>query len=273
MKLLKYCQILAAAISLAAPFPAVASVVSIHDPSIVVAWKDASGNSYPDNDANRSRTKTYYVFGTMKGAAYSTDMTNWTSFSLPFLLNDTVSTDDYQIFKAEGDYAGHTTTSDLSGNLWAPDVIYNTAMQKWCMYFALAGNEFKSSIILLTSDKIEGPYKKVGAVVYGGFTNAQMDIGHIDYQDVTGSATVDTMYVWPNEGPWNKNYGASVIDPCVRYDQSGKLWISYGSWSGGVFLLKLDEKTGMRDKNWNYGYSSPAWNGTELRYDTYFGQI
>lgn len=246
-----------------------ASTVAVHDPSIVIAYVDGSGNSYPENDAGKTRTKRYYVFGTMLGAAWSTDMTNWTSFTPSMLLNGVVSTDYYQIFKNEGDYAAHTTTADLSGNLWAPDVIYNTAMKKWCMYFSLSGDAFKSSIILLTSDNIEGPYKKVGAVLYGGFTNATTSIGRTDYQNVIGTSSVAARYL--TNGAWNNDYAASVIDPCVRYDESGKLWMSYGSWSGGIFLLKLDETTGLRSGSWNYGYSAPAWNGKRLRYDPYFG--
>jgi len=250
--------------------PDYAATVAVHDPSIVVVYIDANGNSFPVNDAGATCTKYYYVFGTMIGAAYSTDMINWTSFTPTFLLNGAVSNDYYNIFKAEADYAEHTTTDDVHGNLWAPDVIYNTSLKKWCLYFSLSGNKFKSSIILLTSDKIEGPYSKIGDVVLGGFTNDTTSIARTDYQKVTGYSTIDGRYL--TNGAWNNNYSVSCIDPAVSYDQNGKLWMSYGSWSGGIFLLKLDEATGLRSYTYNYGFgTNPVWNGNSLQYDPYMG--
>jgi len=247
-----------------------AATVPVHDPSIVVVYKDVNGNSFPTNDAGATRTKYYFVFGTMLGAAYSNDMINWTAFTPSFSLNGSVSTNYYNIFKTEADYAVHSTTADVLGNLWAPDVIYNTALKKWCMYFSLSGVDFKSSIILLTSDKVEGPYVKVGDVVFGGFTNSTTSIALTDYAKVTGSSTIDARYL--TNGAWNNDYSVSCIDPCVLYDQNGKLWMSYGSWSGGIFLLKLDESTGLRSYTFNYGLGiNPVWNGTRLHYDPYMG--
>ena len=37
----------------------------------------------------------------------------------------------------------------------------------------------------------------------------------------------------------------NAIDPTVFYDADGKMWMVYGSWSGGIFLLEIDEKTGL----------------------------
>jgi hypothetical protein len=42
-----------------------AVTVPVHDPSVVVVYQDANGNSFPVNDATLTRTKYYYVFGTM----------------------------------------------------------------------------------------------------------------------------------------------------------------------------------------------------------------
>lgn len=247
-----------------------AAAVPVHDPSIVIVYKDATGNSFPENDAGKTRTKHYYVFGTMLGAAHSTDMINWTAFTPTMELGGVVSTNYYQIFKPEGDYAQHITSEDLLGNLWAPDVVYNKSLKTWTMYISLSGADFKSSVVLLTSDKVEGPYKKTGAVVYGGFTNNETSVGRTDYQTVTGTTTVDARYL--KDGAWNNDYGVSCIDPSVFYDQQGRLWMTYGSWSGGIFLLKLDETTGLRAKSWDYGLgNAPSWNSTTLRWDPYMG--
>lgn len=245
-----------------------ASAVPVHDPSVVIVYKDASGNSFPSNDAGATRTKYYYIFGTQLGAAYSLDMINWTSFTPTFSLNGAVSKDYYNIFKSEADYANQLTTNDVSGNLWAPDIIFNPKMNKWCLYFSLSGYDFKSSIILLTSTKIEGPYTKSGVVVYGGFTNSVTSPARTDYAKATGTNTVNSRYLKAN-GTWNNDYGVSCIDPSVLYDESGKLWLNYGSWSGGIFLLELDENTGLRDYSITY---SNTYSGTRLRSDAYLGK-
>lgn len=248
-----------------------ASSVAVHDPSIVLAWRDAAGKTYPANDAGGTRTKTYYVFGTQLGGARSTDMIDWTSFTPTFSVNGTATTDYYQVFKAASDWSGHATSADLLGNLWAPDVIWNTAMQKWTLYFSVNGDAWKSSIVLLTADNIEGPYTYVGPVVFSGMTNKTTGIGNTDYQKVTGGSTVAARYLDGN-GLWTGTYGTSTIDPAVSYDEQGRLWMVYGSWSGGIFLIKLDEKTGLRNTTWNYGFgTAPVSNGTTLRYDPYMG--
>ena len=45
-------------------------------------------------------------------------------------------------------------------------------------------------------------------------------------------------------GEYNFNEYPNALDPTVFYDKDGKLWMVYGSWSGGIFLLQLDEQTG-----------------------------
>ena len=45
-------------------------------------------------------------------------------------------------------------------------------------------------------------------------------------------------------GGFNNIDWPNCIDPAVFYDADGKMWMVYGSWSGGIFLLELDEETG-----------------------------
>ena len=88
-----------------------ASSVAVHDPSVVLVYKDASGNSYPEQDASKSRTKYYYIFGTMGGAAYSKDLINWTEFTPTYLANGTLSTDFSKIVSVGATWSGWTTAS------------------------------------------------------------------------------------------------------------------------------------------------------------------
>ena len=58
---------------------------------------------------------------------------------------------------------------------------------------------------------------------------------------------VDLEYAKANyikAGAYNYNDYPNAIDPTVFYDADGRLWMVYGSWSGGIFLLELDPKTG-----------------------------
>jgi arabinan endo-1,5-alpha-L-arabinosidase len=163
----------------------------------------------------------------------------------------------------------------VQGNMWAPDVIYNEDMNKWCMYLSLNGATWNSAIILLTADDIEGPYVYNGPVVFSGFsladssksfhdTDLEIVIGEQDelpvkYQQLTTNGTSWGTY-WPH-----------AIDPAVFYDEEGKLWMTYGSWSGGIYVLELDEETGLRDYTVTYD-SNYDELGARVTSDEYFGK-
>lgn len=251
-----------------------AKAVAVHDPSVIIVYKDAAGNSYPENDG--SREKFYYIFGTQLGAAYSKDMLDWTEFTPTFSVNGTLTTDYYKAFEAAAIWSGHSDSESVRGNLWAPDIIYNKVLKKWCLYFSVNGDDWMSSIVLHTADKIEGPYEYAGTVVYSGMDNESAGkAGNLDYQKVTGESSIDSRYFTANDGKtnlgkWDGGYGTSSIDPNVFYGEDGNLYLLYGSWSGGLFLLKLDEATGLRDYGRSYG-ASPVWNGTSLQSDPYMG--
>lgn len=202
------------------------SRVSVHDPSVV----KANGQ--------------YYLFGSHLADAVSSNLTSWNTFST------NVSYDYANVFRQAGSWSAHGSSSyNISTNLWAPDVIYNKAMHKWCMYMSVNGDRYYSSIAMATADNITGPYTYVGTVVYSGFVN-MAQARETDYGRVMGTNNVDGRYL--KNGAWNTSYGTNAIDPCVTYDRDGNLWMSYGSWFGGLFLLKLDANTGLRDYSYTY---------------------
>ncbi len=250
-----------------------AGQVPVHDPSIVIVYKDANGNSYPEQSANNDRTKYYYVMGTQLGAAYSRDMLDWTAFTPSFAINGKVTSDLCAVFGDNTVWSGWSNNqTKLKENLWAADVIWNRDMKKWCMYYSINGDDWLSSICMLTSDKIEGPYQRVGSVVFGGMDGKSSGAGNNDFKRVTGQSSIPNRYY--TDGGWGGMYGSSCIDPNVMYDENGQLWLIYGSWSGGIFVLKLDNKTGLRDYSYNYGYTpvnGAVWDGARLRYDEYMG--
>ena len=162
--------------------------VSVHDPSIVV-----------DNSGSK---KTYYVFGSHLGVASSTNLKSWTSkyntgkcsgmfgtmdangkvtplssYTNAYRKSMTTSVralaDGDTVMVAFGpfDNSAWNTSSgvDVGGNQWAPDVIWNPYMKKWCLYMSLNGNDWRSVIVLLTADAITGPYVCQGPVTFSGF--------------------------------------------------------------------------------------------------------
>jgi beta-xylosidase len=249
----------------------VGATVAVHDPSVVVLYKDADGNSFPEQNESKSRTKFYYVMGTQLEAAYSKDLLNWTHFQPSFSVNGSETKDFLKVFAENATWSNHYDNAKMKENLWAPDVIYNRALKKWCLYFSVNGDDWLSSIALLTSDRIEGPYEFKGTVVCSGMDNFSSGLGNIDYKKVTGSDRIASRYM--KDGKWIGEYGSSCIDPSVLYDEKGNLWMFYGSWSGGIFLIKLDENTGLRDYSHNFGYgnSSEIWDNKSLVYDPYMG--
>jgi arabinan endo-1,5-alpha-L-arabinosidase len=55
----------------------------------------------------------------------------------------------------------------------------------------------------------------------------------------------------------------------VFYDEEGKLWMTYGSWSGGIWMIELDEETGLRDYDVEYVLQG---SGNGITVDPYFGK-
>ena len=228
--------------------------VSVHDPSVVY-------------DPNSGR---YYIFGSHRACAWTSDMQNWTHFSSPWKVgsNNNASNDqafvtpavtkvpkggemvDFPRFNAM-EWAARTDASyNVNGNMWAPDVLWNPTMQKWCQYLSVNGDRWHSSIILLTSNNVEGPYLYQGPVVISGFYDSQHTWKDTDLELVIGAQnTLPSRYNTGNG--WGNRY-PNNIDPCVFFDEDGLLWMAYGSWSGGIWMLRLNAENGLRDYDVTY---------------------
>ncbi|MCR4604324.1 MAG: glycoside hydrolase family 43 protein [Prevotella sp.] len=269
--------------------------VSVHDPSVVYDTISA---------AHR-----YYIIGSHRAMGYSTDMKNWTGSSEQFArVNDDGSTTT--VGQSESDFrrvfSKHRTTTitkggqeiafgnydatawsravpdnsgdwNLNGNMWAPDMIWNPVMKKWCQYLSLNGQAWNSVIVLLTADKLTGLWVYEGPVVYSGFrsaTDQRVSWKKTDLELVIGEqSTLPSRYNHPsyNNGDQWGDYWPNNIDPTVFYDEDGQLRIAYGSWSGGIWMLHLNEENGLRDYDVTYS-SDYATRGKQCTSDPYFGK-
>ena len=276
--------------------------VVCHDPSIVI------------DDITNPSSPTYYIYGSHLGRGKTTADKNyqeWTVFKAGeenatatnslFCNTGGVLVNYSQAYAAHAitsvkDYSGKSVTfgnfnahgwqkegNPVNGMQWAPDVIYNKTMKKWCMYMSLNGDSWCSSIVCFTSDNIEGPWKYQGPVVFSGFFGkyahnsyaAANDWKHTDFAIATGETSLPQRY---NVGDKWGSFWPNCIDPCVFYDDDDNLWMSYGSWSGGIFLLKLDATNGLRDYTYQFPYevngkaATPDAANANTTSDPYFGK-
>ncbi|MCR5273190.1 MAG: glycoside hydrolase family 43 protein [Lachnospiraceae bacterium] len=207
----------------------ISSWVMVHDPSVVKA------------------DDKYYIFGSHMTAAVSEDLKSWKAIANGYKVANKVYTDlanalTTDEFAYSGSADSVIKTDDGSYHVWAPDVIYNEAQGLYYMYYCTSSTWNASNLCYATAESIEGPYEWQGALIYSGFTKRT-----IEYTDVLDY--VDEDYAKENYCTMTNEYNYSLypnaIDPTVFYDADGRMWMVYGSWSGGIYLLEIDEETGL----------------------------
>ena len=208
----------------------VSSGVAVHDPSIFKVGD------------------TYYIYGSHMSAASSPDLLNWKKMADGVNANNPVYGQIYSVYDEAFAYAGSPTsiipTDDAATgaeHVWAPDVIYNEAMGKYVMYYCTTSTWNASNLCYAVSDTPEGPFVWQGAFIYSGYdkeTIRKTDI--LDYVDENYA-----MFTYFRGSDYDFNLWPNAIDPTIFYDNDGKMWLVYGSWSGGIFLLEVDETTGL----------------------------
>jgi len=130
------------------------------------------------------------------------------------------------------------------------------------MYYCTSSTSIRSCIGFAVSKSAAGPFSYVDTIVYSGFTNGD---NNITTTSGLGTKTVNTNYRntnipalissgklsgvrsnWFNSnGSFNNSLFPNAIDPTLLYDAYGNLWMTYGSWSGGIYILQLDKATGL----------------------------
>lgn len=205
---------------------AVSSGVSVHDPSIIKVGD------------------TYYIYGSHMAAAKSDDLKSWKKVADGYGAANPVFGQIYSVkneaFAYAGDRSSLIETDDGGTHVWAPDIIYNENDGLYYMYYCTTSTWVASNLCYGTSKTPEGPFEWQGALLYSGFTMDNIDA--TDVLDYVSRSYAEENYI---KGV-NYNYKdfPNAIDPSVFYDEDGRLWMTYGSWSGGIFLIELDPVTG-----------------------------
>ena len=169
----------------------------------------------------------HWVFGSHLAAATTEDFVQWEQAANLVTpqnpLFDDVTTELAETFEwAESD------------TLWAADVIQLEADGKFYMYYnACEGSSPRSALGVAVADSVDGPYEDLGILLRSG---------HRDGEGPSEDGTPYDALVHPN-----------AVDPDVFYDADGNLWMVYGSFSGGIFILELDPGTGLPLPDQGYG--------------------
>lgn len=167
----------------------------------------------------------YYVFGSHLAAAKTEDLLNWT------LVADGVTAGNPLFNNVVVELADMFAWSSVTG-LWANEVI-QLQDGRFYMYPNLSRLDSpRASMGLAIADQVEGPYVYQGIFLQSGMWDEISEDG-VNIYDAT---------LHPN-----------AVDPDAFFDEQGNLWLMYGSYSGGIFILKLDPDTGLPLPDQGYG--------------------
>ena len=166
----------------------------------------------------------YYVFGSHLGAARSTDLMNWT------LVADGVNNAN-PLFNNVLTALQETFAWSQNNDLWAPDVVRLGDGRYYFYYDSCRGDSPLSAMGVAVADLVNGPYVNRQIFLKSGMAGLSED----------GVTNYDAR-VHPN-----------VIDPHAFFDHNGNLWMIYGSYSGGIFIMAMDETTGLPEPGQGYG--------------------
>lgn len=259
---------------------------SIHDPSVV--WDPT--------------TKYFYVYGSHYAGAKTKDFRTWTGIN-DYYSGSYNSANAYKAFvsnpkhkvqrilpgKTQAEevelgsfnagefcsiYSTNGTAGWVQGDQWAPDIVYNPNTKKWNYYLSLNGDNWASVIVLMTSDNPSGPFKYEAPIVFGGFNNQQYNGKKVDYKNTDLQLVLGNLTSLPGRYNTNKwgSFWPNCIDPCAFFDENGEMWLIYGSWSGGIWMLKLDKNTGLRDYTTTYPGTANSISSQQTS-DAYFGKL
>jgi arabinan endo-1,5-alpha-L-arabinosidase len=167
----------------------------------------------------------FYVFGSHLASARTSDWQHWTQLSTSPTANNPLVPDPQTHFAEAIAWVGGENA------FWAPDVI-RLGDGRYYYYYCIGRLDQPRAVLgIAVSDTITGPYTDLGVILRSG---------------MWGQPSADGTIYDPTKHP-------NAVDPDVFFDQTGRLWMVYGSYSGGIFILELDPATGFPLPDQGYG--------------------
>ncbi len=177
---------------------------------------------------------TYYIFGSHLAVAKTDDLQNWEYVNQGVSNESKVIPDVFHQMKDAFEWS-HSNT------FWAPEV-RKLGDGKYHMYYCnCKGDEPLSCMGMAVADQVEGPYENQGLLLKSGMDASEKNADGEIY-----------------DGRRDPN----VVDPNLFEDKEGRLWMVYGSYSGGIFVKELDKNTG---EFLEPGYGKKILGGNHLR--------
>jgi arabinan endo-1,5-alpha-L-arabinosidase len=165
---------------------------------------------------------TYYVIGSHLAFAKTNDLIQWQQINSSVYTGNPLIPNVFDELKEAFEWAKTDT-------MWAGDII-QLRDGKYYMYYCMCkGDSPLSALGVARADKVEGPYKNLGILLRSG----------------------------AGKGEDGTNYNATIhpnaVDPHTFFDKNGDLWMVYGSYSGGIYILKMNPSTGKQYPGQGYG--------------------
>jgi len=124
---------------------------------------------------------------------------------------DLVNWEDQKPVFAESPKWTFDINPTFNGHIWAPDIYLNKGT--YYLYYSISAFGKNTSAIGVT-------------------TNTTLNVNDPNYQWIDHGIVVESV---PNRDMWN------AIDPNIIFDEKGTAWMSFGSFWGGIKMVKLHE--------------------------------
>ncbi|MDF2613907.1 MAG: abnB [Clostridia bacterium] len=167
---------------------------------------------------------TYYVIGSHLQSAKTKDLMQWTQIS-------TAPQRGNKLVPNAREELGEALKWSKTSTFWAGDIIELPDGKFYMYYCACKGDSPRSYLGLAAADNIEGPYKDLGEILKSGMEDELSNDG----------------------SPYDATMHPNAVDPDTFFDKEGNLWMVYGSYSGGIFILKMNPETGFPYEGQGYG--------------------
>ena len=164
----------------------------------------------------------FYIFGSHMALARSKNLIAWEQIS-DYTRPENPLMHSLEDFREAFEWSSSRT-------FWAGD-IQPMPDGRFLMYYCnCQGSMPLGNIGLAVSDKPAGPYKNLGIFLKSGMKGISED-----------------------KTPYDPTVHPNCVDPHAFFDEDGVYRLLYGSFSGGIFILRLDPETGLPFPGQGYG--------------------